>query len=169
MGKATGVWLNHPWLDYVGPAASLAIWFFAGHAPTLDSNVALYVLTALAASSGIVLAVVALMVGLVYQSSNDLIMQARTAFAKALRSTFSWMFCALLACTLLPILGMIFVDSAGMLSAGIAWGAGSLVGMVLIRVIVVLRMVLKTHEIGEQQQREAGPKVTWKKSQSSLH
>lgn len=149
-------WLNHPWLDMLAPAAVLSVWWFAFGHPIADETHTSTALVALSGSSGIVLAVAALAVGMLYQSSNPLTVEARLQYGDALRRSFTWIFLVLLFGALVPILGTVLLGELAIYAAAIALAVGSINSLVLLRVLAMLRLVMKVEHAGEDQARPRG-------------
>lgn len=150
------LWLNHPWLDLLAPAATLSAWWFGFGHPIAGETPTSTALVALSASSGIVLAVAALAVGMLYQSRNPLTVQSRAQYGNALRRSFTWIFLVLLFGALVPILGTVLQGEMAVYAAAIALAVGSITALVLLRVLAMLRLVMKVEHAGEDHARPRG-------------
>lgn len=156
------LWLNRPWVDLLAPGIVLSVWWFLFGHPFAGESATSTALVALSASSGIVLAVAALAVGMLYQSSNPVTVEARTLYGDALRRSFTWIFLVLLFGALVPILGTVLLGSLAIFAAMIALAVGSINALVLLRVLAMLRLVMKTEHAGEEQARPRGQEGTYR-------
>lgn len=158
-----GFWLNNPWFDLPLPALILIIWWFPlGHPVAAQASTST-ALVALSAASGIILAVAALSVGMLYQSSNPLTVEARLYYGGALRRTFTWIFLLLLTGSLLPILGTVLLGGFEAVAAAIAIFVGSVIALVMLRVLGMLRLIMRTEHAGEEQVRPPGQKIEYRR------
>ncbi|WP_345152410.1 hypothetical protein [Arthrobacter ginkgonis] len=157
MAKTVGLMLRHPALDCTAPLVALIVWILMG-GPFPDRTATDLMLTALASAGGLVMAVATFAAGMVYQSSDERVVQMRRRYMNQLRRNWTWIFCSLLVATLMPLIGMALGETFRQWAFGVVVVAVCLVVTNLLRVVYLLRLVLLLEaSISEEHVRGAVP------------
>ncbi|MFF2675891.1 hypothetical protein ACFVRT_04770 [Arthrobacter koreensis] len=88
------------------------------------------------------MAVATFAAGIMYQSTDNRVVTMRAKFMDQLRRNWTWIFCSLLAATMLPILGLAVGSTFPQWGVAAALVAALLVTTNLLRVVYLLRLIL---------------------------